>query len=107
MPLFGLCAYGVHVNGYVRGGGGMEMWIGRRALDKLTAPGKLDQLVAGGQPAGATLRDNLINECAEEVSLSQALAAQSGAGRRRNLLRRTRRGAAPRRAVQLRPGTSG
>ena len=77
VPLFGVRAYGVHLNGYVRGGGGMEMWIGRRALDKPTAPGKLDQLVAGGQPAGATLRDNLINECAEEASLSQALAAQA------------------------------
>lgn len=77
VPLFGVRAYGVHLNGYVRGGGGIEMWIGRRALDKPTAPGKLDQMVAGGQPAGATLRDNLINECAEEASLSEGLAARA------------------------------
>ena len=77
VPLFGVRAYGVHLNGYVMSGGGIEMWIGRRALDKSTAPGKLDQLVAGGQPAGKTLRDNLIKECAEEASMPQTLVAQA------------------------------
>ncbi len=77
VPLFGVRGYGVDLNGYVRRGGGIERWIGRRALDRPTAPGKLDQMVAGGQPAGATLRDNLINECAEEASLSEGLAARA------------------------------
>ena len=35
------------------------MWIARRSLEKQTAPGELDQIVAGGQPAGTTLADNL------------------------------------------------
>jgi len=77
IPLFGVRAYGVHLNGYVRSAAGIEMWIGRRALDKPSAPGKLDQMVAGGQPAGTTLRENLIKESAEEASLPAAMAEQA------------------------------
>ncbi|MGF1641944.1 MAG: DUF4743 domain-containing protein [Rhodospirillales bacterium] len=74
VPLFGVRAYGVHVNGFVRGDAGLAMWIGRRSLDKPTAPGKLDQLVAGGQPAGLSLRANLRKECAEEADIPAAIA---------------------------------
>ncbi|MEE8394299.1 MAG: DUF4743 domain-containing protein [Rhodospirillales bacterium] len=69
VPLFGVWAYGVHVNGYIEDGDGLKMWIGRRSLDKPTAPGKLDQIVAGGQPAGISLKENLIKECQEEASI--------------------------------------
>jgi hypothetical protein len=77
VPLFGVRGYGIHVNGYVRDGDGLSMWIGRRAWDKPTGPGKLDQIVAGGQPAGMSLHDNLIKECGEEANIPPDLAARA------------------------------
>lgn len=74
IPLFGIKAYGVHMNGYVRAGNRLKMWIGKRSLRKPTGPGKLDQLVAGGQPAGISLKENLVKECWEEASIPDALA---------------------------------
>lgn len=71
---FGIRAYGIHVNGFVRTEHGLSLWIGRRALDKSVAPGKLDNLVAGGQPVGLSLSDNLIKEAAEEADIPRALA---------------------------------
>ncbi|MGE5148235.1 MAG: DUF4743 domain-containing protein [Candidatus Eiseniibacteriota bacterium] len=76
-PLMGLRAYGVHLNGYVREGGRLFMWIGRRALDKHTYPGMLDNTVAGGQPFGLSLADNLVKECKEEAAIPEALARQA------------------------------
>lgn len=81
IPAFGVRSYGIHVNGYVDardgagdgGGGGLRLWVARRAKDKPTDPGKLDHLVAGGQPIGITLRDNLIKEGAEEAALPEAV----------------------------------
>lgn len=74
VPAFGVRAYGLHVNGYVRTSGQHHMWIGRRAKDKPTYPGMLDNMVAGGQPIGLTLEENLIKECEEEASITEALA---------------------------------
>lgn len=74
---FGIRAYGVHLNGFVKDGGQVKMWIGKRADDKPVAPGKLDQLVAGGQPANLTLRENLAKECAEEANIPPELAAKA------------------------------
>jgi len=73
----GVRAFGVHLNGYVRRGGGLHLWVARRARDKAVAPGKLDNMVAGGQPIRLTLKDNLIKECAEEASLPRDLAARA------------------------------
>ncbi len=78
IPLFGVPAFGVHLNGFVRGPDSkIAMWIGRRARDKATFPGMLDNLVAGGQPIGLSLMDNLIKECGEEASIPPALAGQA------------------------------
>ena len=78
VPLFGVVGYGVHLNGFVRRGGRETgMWIGRRSLDREMSPGKLDQIVAGGQPAGLSLRDNLVKECAEEASIPESLARKA------------------------------
>ncbi|PIW29889.1 MAG: DUF4743 domain-containing protein [Rhodospirillales bacterium CG15_BIG_FIL_POST_REV_8_21_14_020_66_15] len=74
VPLFGVEGCGVHVNGFVRDGDGMKMWIGKRALDKPTAPGKLDQIVAGGLPAGIGVMENLVKECGEEAAIPEAVA---------------------------------
>lgn len=75
VPLFGVKGYGVHVNGFVNDGTALKMWIGRRSLTKPTGAGLLDQVVAGGQPVGMSLSDNLIKECAEEAGLNKDLAA--------------------------------
>ncbi|MGH6662361.1 MAG: DUF4743 domain-containing protein [Rhodospirillales bacterium] len=75
VPLLGVKGYGVHVNGYVVEGKTLKLWVGRRSLSKPTGPGKLDQVVAGGQPAGISIADNLIKECAEEAAIPAAIAA--------------------------------
>lgn len=77
VPLLGVTAFGIHVNGYLRTEQGIMMWIGKRAMDRIVSPGKLDQMVAGGQPADLTLEENLVKECAEEAGLSAELALQS------------------------------
>lgn len=77
VPLFGIEAYGIHVNGFVRGPDGLAIWVGRRARDKATAPGKLDHLVAGGHPHGITLADNLVKEAREEADIPAALARRA------------------------------
>ena len=74
IPLFGIQGYGVHMNGWLNKDGRTHMWIARRSLTKPTGPGKLDQMVGGGQPVGVSLRDNLIKECGEEAGIPSALA---------------------------------
>jgi 8-oxo-dGTP pyrophosphatase MutT (NUDIX family) len=77
VPPFGVRAYGIHVNGFVGRGEDMRLWVGRRSRNKPTFPGQLDHLVAGGQPAGLTLEENLLKECAEEASLPADLARRA------------------------------
>jgi hypothetical protein len=77
VPLFGVRAYGVHLNGYVGAGEDLKLWVGKRSPSKQTAPGKLDHLVAGGQPMGLGLMQNLIKECAEEAAMPESLAAKA------------------------------
>lgn len=74
VPLFGVRAYGVHVNGVVERDDGLYLWVPRRAADRAVAPGKHDNMVAGGQPAGIGLGDNLVKEADEEASIPAALA---------------------------------
>ncbi len=75
---FGFRSYGVHMNGWRRRADGeIELWLGVRARDKAIAPGQLDNMVAGGQPLGLGLMENLIKEADEEASVPAALAAQS------------------------------
>ena len=77
VPLFGVRAYGIHINGIVRTDDGLRMWIARRSLSKPTGPGLWDQVVAGGQPAGLSLADNLIKECAEEAAIPPDIARRA------------------------------
>ncbi len=77
VPLFGIRAYGVHLNGYVRKNGAIFLWIGRRSRTKQTYPGMLDNAVAGGLPHGLTARECLIKECAEEAGIPESLAEQA------------------------------
>ena len=79
LPAFGIAAAGIHLNGLVRRADGLHIWVGIRARDKAVAPGKLDNLVAGGTPAGHGAWDTLLKEAAEEASLPRALVEQSHA----------------------------
>lgn len=71
---FGVRAYGVHLTGYVRRADGLHIWVPRRAYDKPTYPGMLDNTVAGGQPTGLGLMENVIKECAEEAGIPEVIA---------------------------------
>lgn len=72
--LLGVRAYGVHVNGYVREGDALKMWIGVRADDRPVCPGELDNMVAGGQPVTLGLKANVIKEAGEEAGVPEAIA---------------------------------
>jgi len=73
-PHFGIRSYGVHMTGYVRKPDGLHIWVARRARAKPTYPGMLDNTVAGGQPVGLGLVENMIKECGEEAGIPPALA---------------------------------
>lgn len=75
----GARSWGVHINGFVRREDGMHMWVARRARGKQTYPGMLDNMVAGGQPIGLGLMENIIKECAEEADIPAEIAARSRA----------------------------
>jgi len=71
VSLLGIKAFGIHVNGMVlkEHEKDLLLWIGKRAADKAVEPGKYDNMVAGGQPAGLTLLENLEKESGEEAGL--------------------------------------
>lgn len=71
---FGLLGFGIHMNGLVKTDEGVHVWVGKRAHDKPFYPGKLDQMVAGGQPLGISVLDNLLKECAEEANIPAEIA---------------------------------
>jgi 8-oxo-dGTP pyrophosphatase MutT (NUDIX family) len=75
LPAFGIMSQGVHVNGLVRRADGLHVWVGLRARDKAVAPGQLDNIVAGGIPAGLSPDECLVKEAGEEASLPPDLAA--------------------------------
>jgi 8-oxo-dGTP pyrophosphatase MutT (NUDIX family) len=77
VPFFGTRAYGVHLNGYRRGGDGLSLWVGRRAPDKKVAPDKLDNLVAGGIGNGHGLAQTLVKEADEEAMIPPGLIARA------------------------------
>ncbi|KAL7553037.1 hypothetical protein ACHAWF_017171 [Thalassiosira exigua] len=75
--LLGVMEYGVHINGLVRDEHGeTRMWMARRSKTKSKFPGFLDHIVAGGQPAGLSLMDNVIKECTEEAGIPPELTRQ-------------------------------
>ncbi len=74
VPAFGARAYGVHLNGYVVKTDGLYLWIGTRADDRIVELGKLDNMVAGGQPGGLSISENILKEAEEEAGLSPDLA---------------------------------
>lgn len=77
IPVFGVRAYGVHVNGYVRDGNSLLLWVGRRAGNRPVDPGKLDHLVAGGLAIGLDPRETLFKEGQEEAGLPDDLLSKA------------------------------
>mmetsp|Transcript_3917 Transcript_3917/g.8743 ORF Transcript_3917/g.8743 Transcript_3917/m.8743 type:complete len:404 (-) Transcript_3917:306-1517(-) len=78
--LLGVLEYGVHINGIVLPENGnvmdrknTKMWMARRSKTKSKFPGYLDHIVAGGQPAGLSLIENVVKECLEEAGIPPEL----------------------------------
>ena len=77
LPALGIAAEGAHLNGLVRLGDGLHVWVARRAADKALDPGKLDHITAGGVPAGLTAWETMVKEAAEEAAIPPDLAGQA------------------------------
>lgn len=77
-PLLGTVDYGVHINGLVSDEyGNSRMWMARRSPTKSKYPGMLDHIVAGGQPTGMSLLDNVVKECMEEAGIPEHITRAS------------------------------
>lgn len=77
VPWFGIHGFGVHVSGYVRRKGELFLWIAERSADRLVDPGKLDNLIGGGQPYGLTIEENLAKEAYEEAGIGKEVASRA------------------------------
>ena len=71
--LFGINSYGVHMTIYVDTLQGWKIWVPRRARNKQTYGGLLDNSVAGGLSSGEKPFDCVVREAAEEASLSEQI----------------------------------
>jgi thiamine pyrophosphokinase len=56
---------------------GLHLWMGWRSRDKSVAPGKLDNLIGGGIPAGLSTEETLVKEAEEEASVPADLALRA------------------------------
>ena len=92
VPFFGVRAYGVHLNGYRRAGDQYSLWIGKRASNKQVAPGKLDNMVAGGIGNGYGAAATLAKEAEEEAGVPAALVARAVAAGGLSYRRETKHG---------------
>ena len=79
VSFFGVRAYGVHLNGYRRIRDRIWLWIGRRNPLKVVAPGKLDNMVAGGVGGGLGALATLVKEAGEDASVPASLIAKAHA----------------------------
>lgn len=78
MLFFGLRSQGVHINGYsVDTTGHVRIWLQERAPTLSAWPSLLDQMAAGGQPVGLSVRENMIKEGGEEALLPQDIMEQA------------------------------
>lgn len=80
--VLGLTTFGVHLTAYITTTGSdgrteVKIWVPRRAKDKATWPGYLDNSVAGGITSGDRPWESMIRECWEEAGLEDALVRPS------------------------------
>ncbi len=73
LPAFGIAATGVHMNGLVRQGERLSVWVARRAANKALDPGKLDHIAAGGVPAGLGPNETMAKEAEEEAAIPRTM----------------------------------
>lgn len=71
--LFGINTYGVHMTAYANTPQGLKIWVPRRARNKQTYGGMLDNTVAGGLATGEKPFECVVREAAEEASFSEQL----------------------------------
>lgn len=72
--LFGVVTYGCHMTAYtVTEDKTIKIWVPRRAYNKQTYGGMLDNTVAGGLATGESPLDCIVREAAEEASLPEDL----------------------------------
>jgi len=89
---FGIHTYAAHVNGLVRTGSGIAMWLARRSPTKAIDPGMLDNLVGGGIAHGLSIAQTVVKESWEEAGIEAALAAKASAVGEITVLRQCRDG---------------
>lgn len=78
--LLGVVMYGAHLMAYVKSpesSYGIKLWIARRAADKQTYGGMLDNTVAGGMATGEDPFECIIREAGEEASLPDKLVREN------------------------------
>ncbi|EFX03798.1 thiamin pyrophosphokinase-related protein [Grosmannia clavigera kw1407] len=76
--LFGAARYGVHMTAYVDDDQtDLRIWVPKRAADKSTYPGMLDNTVAGGLMTGEDPFECLVREADEEASLPERVVRQN------------------------------
>ncbi|KAI9679359.1 MAG: hypothetical protein M1817_005381 [Caeruleum heppii] len=75
-PLFGVVTYGVHMTAFVRTTDGIKIWVPRRAREKHTYGGMLDNTVAGGISVGEGPLETLVREAEEEASFPEDLVRE-------------------------------
>ncbi|KAL1464307.1 hypothetical protein WDU94_003965 [Cyamophila willieti] len=72
--LFGICNYGVDINGYIRHPEkGICIWLQKRSSTKQTWPGKWDNMVGGGLSTGYGVLETAFKEAEEEASVPSVL----------------------------------
>jgi 8-oxo-dGTP pyrophosphatase MutT (NUDIX family) len=74
---FGVHTFAAHANGLVGDPDGWRMWLARRSPTKPIDPGRLDNLVGGGIPVGASAAETLAREAWEEAGIAEQLAREA------------------------------
>lgn len=70
-------SFAVNLLGYVQTKKGLAFWVGRRAMTKHLAPGKLDIMAGGGLPHDLSPLENCIKEAQEEAGIPRNLAEKA------------------------------
>jgi 8-oxo-dGTP pyrophosphatase MutT (NUDIX family) len=74
--LFGCMRYGVHMTAYTaapQARHGIKIWVAKRAADKSSYPGMLDNTAAGGFMTGEDFFECMVREADEEAALPEVV----------------------------------
>ena len=71
VEFLGIRGYGVHLIAYIKKKNTYKLWVPKRNKNKLVAPSKFDNTVAGGVRAGEGIFDALEREAYEEACLKK------------------------------------